>query len=201
MSPVLLPAATQEERRPHGSAPWGGLQDPRRIPTTGARQAARAAETASQARRAGWPRQAGRGRQPARGDPGWRRGDHAGVRDHGIPGTLGRGPVAGGVVRGRPPGAVRGAVRGEAGRQAGQGQGKAGGRRAEDAADGRCPDRPLPGPRPAACRQAVVTQARAYPGAPVREVRSPGYRCYYLPGHQDQPHAGDRQRCADSRGG
>jgi hypothetical protein len=56
-------------------------------------------------------------------------------------------------------------------------------------------------PRPAARRQAVVTQARSYPGAAVPEVRRSSDRHGYLPGHQGQPHAGDRQRRADGRGG
>jgi hypothetical protein len=90
-----------------------------KIPATGSRQVVRASETASQARRAARPREADRGRQPARRDPGRRRSHHAGVRDHRVPGSFGRGPVAGRAVRGRGPRAVRGLLDYPDGRLAG----------------------------------------------------------------------------------
>ena len=46
----------------------------------------------------------------------------------------------------------------------------------------------------------VVPQARPHPAAAVRAVRRAGHRRRDVPGHQDRPHAADRQRRAHSRG-
>jgi len=101
-----------------------------KIPTTGARRGR------TVLRRAGEGRPHGTGQGPGerartRGHPGRRPGDRAGVRDHGVPGPRGAGPLEGGLVRERRAAAVRGGVRGEAGRQAGEGHRAAGSRRAQ----------------------------------------------------------------------
>ena len=111
-----------------------------------------------------------------------------------------RGPVAGGLGRGRPPAVLRGGNRGETGRPAGEDHRATRGRRAGYGTSWRRPDRLVPVTRPATRRRAVVPQARPHSASAVRAVRVPGHREHGVPGHPGRRHAAGRQSRVDGTG-
>ena len=142
-------------------------------------------------------------RDGARGHPGRPPGDRAGVRDHGVPGPRGAGPLAGGLARERRSGSqCEAATEAKLAAKLEKVTERLASRRAEHGAARRGPDRVLPVRRTGSRSERQWSRKHAHTQRRLCErFAAPVIGAVTLPGHHDRAHAADRQRRAHAGGG